>query len=152
LEQSGLAPERLLLEVTESSLIEDFDASAEQMAAIRAFGVKFALDDFGTGYSSLSYLRRFPLDVLKVDKSFIDALHEVDGTLLVRAIINMAASLRLRVVAEGIEGVDQAAMLQEFGCDLAQGFHFSRPMPAADVGKNQRTFEVPRTPTLRVVG
>ncbi|MBJ7471383.1 MAG: GGDEF domain-containing protein, partial [Solirubrobacteraceae bacterium] len=150
--ESGLAPERLLLEVTESSLIDDIDGSVEQMQAVRALGVRFALDDFGTGYSSLSYLRRFPVDIVKVDKSFIDEIHEPDGTLLVRAIINMAASLRLSVVAEGIEAIDQAASLQQFGCHLGQGYHFSRPMPVDDVAANQRTFALPVGPTLRVVG
>jgi EAL domain-containing protein (putative c-di-GMP-specific phosphodiesterase class I) len=122
------------------------------MDEVRALGARFALDDFGTGYSSLSYLRRFPVSMLKVDKSFIDVLNEPDGTLLVRAIINMAASLRLVVVAEGIEDPSQAAALRQFGCHLGQGYHFSRPMPAAEVESSPASFVVPAEPILRIVG
>ena len=133
LQRSGLPTEALLLEVTESSLIANLDAGLEQMAQVRALGVRFALDDFGTGYSSLSYLQRFPVDVLKVDKSFIDHVGERDGGALVQAIVHMARSLRMRVVAEGIEEEAQAQLLREMGCDLGQGYRFSRPLPAADV-------------------
>jgi EAL domain-containing protein (putative c-di-GMP-specific phosphodiesterase class I) len=140
LKESGLGPEHLLLEVTESSLIEDIDDSITQMHQVRALGVRFALDDFGTGYSSLNYLRRFPVDVLKVDKTFIDALNEPEGKLLVRAIINMAASLHLRVVAEGIEHVDQAVELERYDCQLA-----------VDVPSAPRAFTPASGPALRVV-
>ncbi|MEH3053844.1 MAG: bifunctional diguanylate cyclase/phosphodiesterase [Patulibacter minatonensis] len=151
LEASGLAPELLLLEVTESSLIDDLDGSIAQMDQVRELGTRFALDDFGTGYSSLSYLRRFPVDVLKVDKSFIDALGEVDGSALVRAIIDMAIVLRLRVVAEGIEEGHQAMLLRQFDCDLGQGFHFSRPVTAEDVGDQPGRFAIP-SQALRITG
>ena len=151
LRESGLAPGRLLLEVTESSIIEDVDGSIEQMERVRAAGVRFALDDFGTGYSSLSYLRRFPVDVLKVDKSFVDALDDPDGYLLVRAIVDMATSLRLRVVAEGIEHPEQAAALQQFGCGLGQGYHFSRPVPPLDVQAGPGQFTVPVVSRLRAL-
>ena len=131
---SGLPSHLLLLEVTESSLIEDMAFSEEIMADVRQLGARFALDDFGTGYSSLSYLRRFPVQVLKIDKSFIDDVTDQDsGGPLVHAIVNMAASLRLSVVAEGIEHDVQAEMLRGYGCDLAQGYRFSRPLNVADV-------------------
>ena len=151
LADSQLDPERLVLEVTESSLIDDIDASIAQMDDVRALGVRFALDDFGTGYSSLSYLQRFPVDVLKIDKAFIDALDDPDGILLVRAIVNMAASLQLRVVAEGVEDQAQAEALQRFGCHLVQGYHFSRPMPASDVVAMPRTFAVSNAPAVRAI-
>ncbi len=152
LAESRLDPDRLLLEVTESSLIDDIEASIAQMEEVRALGVRFALDDFGTGYSSLSYLQRFPVDVLKIDKAFIDALDDPDGVLLVRAIVNMAASLQLRVVAEGVEEREQAEALQRFGCHLVQGYHFSRPVPAGEVIDVPRTFAVSSAPAIRAIG
>ncbi len=131
---SGLPPEALLLEVTESSLIHDIEGSQRRMNAVRELGVRFAIDDFGTGYSSLSYLSRFPLDVLKVDKSFIDEIATSRrGRAIVDAIVNMAASLDLAVVAEGIEQAEQLQALAEIGCGLGQGYFYARPMPAAEV-------------------
>jgi diguanylate cyclase (GGDEF)-like protein len=130
---SGLPAEQLLLEVTESSLIENIDAALHQMAEVRALGARFALDDFGTGYSSLSYLRQFRVDVVKVDKSFIDDVIDADGGSLVEAIVHMAASLRMKVVAEGIEADEQTDALRRLGCEVGQGFRFSRPLAAGDV-------------------
>lgn len=147
---SGLPSSALLLEVTESSLIANLDVGLEQMNEVRQRGVRFALDDFGTGYSSLSYLRRFPVSVLKVDKAFIDDVGEADGGALVAAIVNMAASLQLEVVAEGIEHDEQAVFLWRMGCALGQGYHFSRPLGAADVpGTAAVLWPVP---DLRIVG
>lgn len=151
LDASRLRSDRLVLEVTESSLIDDVEASIAQMKEVQAVGVSFALDDFGTGYSSLSYLQRFPVDLLKIDKTFIDAIGDHDGLLLVRAIVNMAASLQLRVVAEGVETPDQAEALQRFGCHLLQGYHFSRPVGAADVEALSRTYAMPEAPAMRAV-
>lgn len=150
LEASGLAPELLLLEVTETSLIADLKSSVEEMNRVREFGCRFALDDFGTGYSSLSYLQKFPIDILKVDKAFVDTITEPAGGMLVRAIIDMATGLQLKVVAEGIEEIDQATELQRFGCDYAQGYHFSRPVSVADVVNGPAVHAVPLP--LRVVG
>lgn len=131
---SGLAPEQLVLEVTESSLIHDSEASIERLQALRDLGVRLAIDDFGTGYSSLSYLHRFSVDLLKIDKSFIDHVAEAGPSLaLVDAITTMADRLGLRVVAEGIEDTDQVQVLQGLPCGFAQGFHFSRPLPAEQV-------------------
>lgn len=151
LDDSRLRPDRLVLEVTESSLIDDVEASIAQMKEVQAVGVRFALDDFGTGYSSLSYLQRFPVDLLKIDKAFIDAIGDQDGLLLVRAIVNMAASLQLRVVAEGVETAEQADALQRFGCHLLQGYRFSRPVGATDVDGLPRIYAMPETPAMRAV-
>lgn len=145
LASSGLPADQLLLEVTESSLIENIGSALAQMAEIKALGARFALDDFGTGYSSLSYLRQFRVDVVKVDKSFIDDVIETDGSSLVEAIVHMAASLRMKVVAEGIEADEQTDQLRRLGCDLGQGYRFSRPLQAADVLRAPAVFGAPRT-------
>ncbi|MGH2685302.1 MAG: putative bifunctional diguanylate cyclase/phosphodiesterase, partial [Actinomycetota bacterium] len=131
LADTGLAPDRLTLEITESILMADPEAAADTLRQLKALGVKVALDDFGTGYSSLSYLERFPVDALKIDKSFIDALHASDdtGPGLVGAIVGLGERLRLHVTAEGIERVEQVDELLGLGCGLGQGFHFARPMP-----------------------
>jgi EAL domain-containing protein (putative c-di-GMP-specific phosphodiesterase class I) len=102
---------------------------------LKGLGVTLALDDFGTGYSSLSYLRRFPFDILKIDRSFIrDLTTDPDDAELTLSIISMAHSLRLQVVAEGVETLEQLQFLQAHGCDLIQGFYFSKPLPAAGFG------------------
>ncbi|MBJ7470165.1 MAG: bifunctional diguanylate cyclase/phosphodiesterase [Solirubrobacteraceae bacterium] len=149
---SGLPAEQLLLEVTESSLIESIDSALGQMAEVKALGARFALDDFGTGYSSLSYLRQFRVDVVKVDKSFIDDVIERDGSSLVEAIVHLASSLRMMVVAEGIEADAQAEELRRLGCDLGQGYRFSRPLQAGDVLAAPSIFGSPLEPAgaLRV--
>lgn len=136
LEASGLAPERLILELTESVLIDELEATIERLNALKALGVGLAIDDFGTGYSSLSYLRRLPVDSLKVDKEFIDGLGGDSGEgALAEAIIALAQRLDLRTVAEGVEGSAQIRSLERLGCDLVQGFHLSRPLdPAAISG------------------
>jgi EAL domain-containing protein (putative c-di-GMP-specific phosphodiesterase class I) len=134
LEETGLEPGALVLEVTESALIRDTDGSARRLKALRALGVRLAIDDFGTGYSSLSYLRRFPMDVLKIDKSFIDGLAGDDGHApLVDAMIRMASSLSLSVVAEGIEEESQVAALSALRCELGQGYLFARPQSADEL-------------------
>ncbi len=140
LEASGLPPRQLLLEVTESSLIHDSDASARRLEALRGLGLRLAIDDFGTGYSSLNYLHRFAVDVLKIDKSFVDDVEdEGRGYALVDAIVTMARRLGLTVVAEGIEHEAQEQLLKAMHCENGQGFHFARPLPAAEVPG----FEVP---------
>ena len=130
LSRTGLAPERLELEVTEGLLIEDIDQVLETLLAIKRLGVRVALDDFGTGYSSLSYLRRFPFDKVKIDRSFIRTMAEDEASRsIVDAIISLGHSLRLRVSAEGIETERQLGMLRDGGCDEAQGFLLGRPAP-----------------------
>src|SRR3712207_6027590 len=97
-------------------------------------GVKISIDDFGMGYSSLSYLRRLPADALKIDKSFIEGLgEEVEDTAIVRMVIELAHTLGMEVIAEGVESRGQAALLEEMGCDFAQGYHFSKPLPPEEV-------------------
>jgi ammonium transporter, Amt family len=129
LQSTGLQPERLTLELTESMLLDDVDTSTEQLQALKELGVKLAIDDFGTGYSSLSYLRCLPVDFLKIDRSFIESLDgSAAGADLVRAIIDLGERLQLTTVAEGIETPEQAGFLTGAGCRLAQGFYFSRPL------------------------
>ena len=133
LRDSGLPAEALVLEITESTLLDDADAAATRLDELKALGVRVALDDFGTGYSSLSYLGRFPVDVLKIDKSFIDALGSVatDQSALVGAIVGLGTTLGVQVTAEGIEESEQLAHLLQLGCQLGQGYYFARPLPAA---------------------
>jgi diguanylate cyclase (GGDEF)-like protein len=134
LQESGLDPQSLILELTETAFMEDTEAIAGRMQKLKALGVQLAVDDFGTGYSSLQHLRRFPIDVLKIDKSFVDGVGGAsDDSALARAIIDLGGSFQLRVVAEGIETPDQLARLIELGCDLGQGFHFARPMDANSI-------------------
>lgn len=129
LRASGLAPERLELEITESILVEDAPGAGRTLDALNALGVRLAIDDFGTGYSSLSYLRRFPLNTLKIDRSFVIELESSsDAVAIVRAIINLAHSLGLDVVGEGVETAGQLALLSEMGCVRVQGYWFSRPV------------------------
>ncbi|WP_348696149.1 EAL domain-containing protein [Duganella fentianensis] len=124
-------PALLSLEVTETALMEDLSRTAATLSTLWAMGVRIAIDDFGTGYSSLAYLRRFPVDTLKIDIAFIRELpHNTDDAAVVRAIIAMAHSLKLKVVAEGVETAEQLTYLAEHGCDVIQGYYFSRPIPA----------------------
>ena len=133
LRRHGLSPESLVLEITEGVLMSNVVVAQNWIESLRATGVRIYLDDFGTGYSSLSYLKRFPLDSVKIDKSFIRDLHaDNSDRALIDAIITMAASLGLHVVAEGVEDQQQLALLQEMGCGYGQGYFFSRPVPAAD--------------------
>jgi diguanylate cyclase (GGDEF)-like protein/PAS domain S-box-containing protein len=127
LERSGIAPDELILEVTETSLIEDTVASSACFAQLRELGVRLAIDDFGSGYSALNYLRRFPMDILKIDRSFVQGVaHMSHDAALTRAMIAMAGALGLAVVAEGVEETDQLSELQALECGMAQGFLFSR--------------------------
>jgi diguanylate cyclase (GGDEF)-like protein/PAS domain S-box-containing protein len=126
---TGLEPERLMLEITESVLMDEADAAIAELNALKDLGVKLVLDDFGTGYSSLSYLERFPIDALKIDRSFIAALDAGGSGAIVDAIVSMAHSLDLRVTAEGVETEDQIEHLRRIGCGYAQGWYFGRPAP-----------------------
>jgi len=131
LSEAKLEPGFIELELTESALMNDPEASAATLQQLSAMGVHISIDDFGTGYSSLSYLRRFPLDKLKIDRSFIrDLMTNADDVCIVRAIISLAHSLRLRVVAEGVETAQQLEFLRELGCDQYQGFFCSPAVPA----------------------
>ena len=128
LSSTGFPAESLVLEITESLMLADTDFALHQLDALKALGIRLAMDDFGTGYSSLSYLSRFPVDILKMDRSFIGS---GDNEALTSAIIALGASLSLEVVAEGIELPEQATSLQERGCKIGQGFLFARPMASA---------------------
>jgi EAL domain-containing protein (putative c-di-GMP-specific phosphodiesterase class I) len=131
LQRHQIDPALLSLEVTETALMEDLARTAATLSTLWSMGVRIAIDDFGTGYSSLAYLRRFPVDTLKIDIAFIRELpNNADDAAVVRAIIAMAHSLKLKVVAEGVESAEQLAYLAEHGCDLIQGYYFSRPVPA----------------------
>ncbi len=131
---SGLAPGQLELEITESILIEDASAAGRTLEALSALGIRLAIDDFGTGYSSLSYLRRFPINTLKIDRSFVIEMEEsTDAVAIIKAIIGLADNLGLEIVAEGVETVHQLAQLSGFGCRKVQGFLFSRPLPLAEL-------------------
>ena len=132
LEESGLAPDRLTLEITESVLMDDTELAVERLRDLKALGVTLALDDFGTGYSSLSYLSRFPVDVLKMDRSFLSEHTTPGANSLANAVVGLGATLALEVVAEGIEAPEQAETLRALGCDLGQGFLFARPLKADD--------------------
>jgi diguanylate cyclase (GGDEF)-like protein len=130
MEETGMPPAGLELEITESALIYDVESAIVTMAELVELGVSISLDDFGTGYSSLSYLKRFPIDTLKIDKSFIAEVTTDPGSkVIVNTIIVMAHSLGHKVIAEGVETEEQFAMLHERGCDQAQGYLFSRPLP-----------------------
>ncbi|MFZ3175197.1 MAG: EAL domain-containing protein [Thiobacillus sp.] len=131
LKETGLAPRYLELEITESILMHDAESSTSVLAALKAMGVQLAIDDFGTGYSSLSYLGRFPIDTLKIDQSFVrDICTDADNATIVAAVIGMGKSLKLRVIAEGVETHEQLAFLQARHCGEGQGFHFSHPVSA----------------------
>ncbi len=131
LRETGLDPNSLELELTESVLMKRAESAASVLKTLRERGVQIAVDDFGTGYSSLSYLRKFPIDALKIDQSFVRQITSApDDTTIVTAVISMGRSLKLRVVAEGVETPEELAFLQERQCDEAQGYYFSRPLPA----------------------
>jgi diguanylate cyclase (GGDEF)-like protein/PAS domain S-box-containing protein len=134
LSASGLDPSKLVLEITESVMIHDMDLAIGRLKELKTLGVQLAIDDFGTGYSSLNYVRRFPVDILKVDKSFIDGVTEGgESSALTAAVIELASILNLKPVAEGIERADQLEQLIAMKCDLGQGFLFAKPLPTDEL-------------------
>ncbi|MCU1352727.1 MAG: hypothetical protein JWM05_1936, partial [Acidimicrobiales bacterium] len=134
LARTGVHPERLCLEVTESVLMDDPDAASLKLSALRELGVQIAIDDFGTGYSSLAQLRKFPVNSLKIDRSFVASLgDEPEATAIVSAVVHLARALHLTTIAEGVETSDQRTELQLLGCELAQGYHWSRPADADQI-------------------
>jgi diguanylate cyclase (GGDEF)-like protein len=129
LAETGLAPGHLILEITESVMMQDMELSIDRLTELKALGVLLAVDDFGTGYSSLNYIRRFPVDILKVDKSFVDGVSEEgEASALTAAVIDLAGILNLTPVAEGIERAEQLESLLALNCDLGQGFFFAKPL------------------------
>jgi len=134
LAESGLPAACLQLEITESMLVGDIERTVETLAALKALGVRIAVDDFGTGYSSLAYLKRFPIDILKIDRSFVmECDRDSDGMAIPRAVISLGHSLGLDIVAEGVERQEQFALLREQGCEEFQGYLFSRPLPPLEI-------------------
>ena len=147
LASSGLQPKRLELEITESVLLHDSDATLATLHQLRGLGVSISMDDFGTGYSSLSYLRKFPFDKIKIDQSFIRELADgKDSLAIVRAVTGLGSSLGISTVAEGVETADQLARLKAEGCTAVQGFYFGAARPA-----DQATAYLNTTPQLRIV-
>lgn len=136
LEKSGMNPQSLMLEITESTIMENTEISAINLHELAKLGMRLIIDDFGTGYSSLSYLKRFPIHAIKIDRSFVKEINtDPDSAAIAHAIISMAHSLKMKVVAEGVETENQLAFLCEQGCDEIQGYLFSRPLPAGDISK-----------------
>src|SRR5205807_4327057 len=136
LKKTDLDPRYLELELTETGLMRPAEFTASALEQLKALGVRLAIDDFGTGYSSLSYLTRFPIDALKLDQSFVhDIIAKSDDAIVVSAVISMGKSLRHRVIAEGVETIEQLAFLQAHGCDEGQGYYFSRPLVAQQFAK-----------------
>ena len=129
LAETALDPTRLVLEFTEGVLIQDTEATMATLRELKALGIRLAIDDFGTGYSSLSYVRQFPIDILKIDRSFVASMADgPDETALMHSILQLSETLHLETVAEGIEDAGQLAELQTLGADLGQGFLFAKPL------------------------
>jgi EAL domain-containing protein (putative c-di-GMP-specific phosphodiesterase class I) len=139
IEASGIEPVTIELEITETALLEEAEDPERCVRQLKDLGVRIVLDDFGTGFSSLGYLRRFPLDAIKLDRTFVEHLvdREEDAA-IVRAVVEMAGALGLDVVAEGVETADQLLAVWELGCQHAQGFYFAEPTPAREVSEMLR--------------
>jgi Amt family ammonium transporter len=132
IEAAGIGPERLVLEITETVFLESTAQTASNLTRLRELGIELAVDDFGTGYSSLGYLQRMPVDVLKIDKSFVDGIATGGGP-LVRAVVNLGHSLGLEATAEGVESLEQFELLRALGCDRAQGYLLAKPLAFEDL-------------------
>src|ERR1019366_4003568 len=147
LRDSGLPPDALVLEITESTLMLNLDAGFDRLQALKALGLRLALDDYGTGYSSLNRLRTLPVDIVKIDKSFIDQLtSNREGTALVQSVIDVTRALGLSTIAEGVERQDQYAKLDEMKCNHIQGYLFAKPMPPADAARLLQRLGTHRAP------
>jgi len=145
LQESGLQARQLKLEITESTVMQNADQATRILADLKALGVDLSVDDFGTGYSSLAYLRRFPIDQLKIDRSFVqDMMEHQDSAAIVHSIIGLARSLRMQTVGEGVETEAQRDFLRAAGCDLMQGYLFSRPLPAPELSERIRGHQASR--------
>jgi EAL domain-containing protein (putative c-di-GMP-specific phosphodiesterase class I) len=134
LHESGIDPQTLVLEVTESAVMDDAEATLGVLTELKALGVRLAIDDFGTGYSSLVYLKRFPVDQLKVDRTFVRGLGEdVDDSAIVASVVGLAHAVGIVTIAEGVETAEQLAALQGLGCGFGQGYLWSAAYPASDL-------------------
>jgi EAL domain-containing protein (putative c-di-GMP-specific phosphodiesterase class I) len=151
LKDAGLPAERLILEITEGTLLDNAEATTTRLQELKALGVRLAIDDFGTGYSSLSYLQRFPIDILKIDKSFVDGVvRGGNQAALARTIISLGDSLALRTVAEGIETDAQRSVLRDLGCQLGQGFLYARPMEPGAISSAMGSLGLGEEPAMIV--
>lgn len=136
IEKYKVSPKYVELEITESVLIDDFESVMDKLKRLRQYGIKISLDDFGTGYSSLSYLKKFPIDTLKIDKSFIDTILSDSSTrIITESILDMSHHMGFESIAEGVENEDQYKYLNEIGCDVIQGYYFGKPYPAEEIEK-----------------
>ncbi|WP_433075307.1 putative bifunctional diguanylate cyclase/phosphodiesterase [Dactylosporangium sp. CA-052675] len=145
LAETGVDPHQIVLEITESLLMQDTDSTIETLGRLKALGVRLAIDDFGTGYSSLSYLKRFPVDILKIDRSFVDGIDTEDGdATLAEAVVQLGRALQLQTVAEGIETTEQWSTLQDLGCEFGQGYLFARPGAADEISSILGDARAPR--------
>jgi EAL domain-containing protein (putative c-di-GMP-specific phosphodiesterase class I) len=138
-----MPPGALILEVTENILIDDSDRAMVALADLKELGVRLALDDFGTGFSSLSYLRRLPIDIVKIDRSFIADVRPPFDATITAAVTNLAHILGLSVTAEGVETNDQRDAVRAIGCECAQGYFYARPMPSAEIAQHLATLALP---------
>ena len=146
LEEHGLSPDRLVLELTESSLVEDPDQAVRRLLELRELGIRLAIDDFGTGYSSLGYLQRYPIEILKVHRAFVAELgRHPEEPALAKAILQLARHLGMQTIAEGVENAAQVAALRALGCEYAQGYHFARPLTADEFGAMLEGRSVPQS-------
>jgi EAL domain-containing protein (putative c-di-GMP-specific phosphodiesterase class I) len=144
LDDTGLPPANLILEITETVLLQDAEAAAATLAELKKLGVQLAIDDFGTGYSSLGYLDRFPVDIVKIAKPFIDGVaNGPDESAVAAAMITLGGTLGLKTVAEGIEDADQLAELRALDCDQGQGFYLARPVAATELDELLSAGELP---------
>ena len=135
LEETGIYPENLELEITETVLMENAESATAQLKQLSEIGIKLSIDDFGTGYSSLSYLNSFPLNNLKIDRAFVKDITCEEDAPLAKAIVNMAKALNLKTIAEGVETETQKEVLRSIGCDIIQGYLLSKPVPAEEATK-----------------
>jgi EAL domain-containing protein (putative c-di-GMP-specific phosphodiesterase class I) len=157
LTETGLTPENLTLELTETVTMRDEQRTTRILSELRKLGVRLCIDDFGTGYSSLSYLRRFALDILKIDRSFVtDMLDNSESEEIVKTILSLGRNLRMKVVAEGVETFKQMTLLKSLGCEFAQGYLFSKPLDLATVARTlvaseTNSYNLPRSSVVQLV-
>jgi EAL domain-containing protein (putative c-di-GMP-specific phosphodiesterase class I) len=130
LRESGLHPSSLTLEITENAVMENAPTTFQTLQELYALGIKLAIDDFGTGYSSMSYLKRFPVDYVKIDRSFVEELSEESDEAVASGIVSLVRTLNMKSIAEGVETAEQLARLRQMRCEMAQGYYFSKPLPS----------------------